>query len=555
MMRLKSITAISMIVVAVSLAYLGLCPPARDRVQSAARAMDFHADLQAQARARPNDPDVWLALAGTGVARECDMTAYRRLVRLRPKWDVPYLALAASLVWNAPSGRSAEYAFLYARPVKRSVLTPEQQAKLSRARAAFETARRLDPENAAPDYLLAYIALAQHRDSEALALLRSALSKPGWSLAERERGIAYYEADRRAMPDAEAGIFSSVTTYWLMPAAPLRELARIAEGMAVTAQRRGDAERAILLRESMMHLGRLVMAHGYTLIHVLCGMAVSQIVTSDKLTPQERALAVRGLREPTPGASDAVHERWYRTLRKAREAKAAAYLRAHGRADLADEIVAFEARHDAWTRNLRRVFDKDDRNMDRFVMLTAQLRQASVAGGAALGLLILWGLAWVGLTALGARSAAVTWPRWAWCVVVAVCTAVAVALSRVVPGMSEWSTFQGYSEEAAAQRWGGAIAIVVLPLLIVSCLVVTWRVRRRVPRERRPGFGRQYVGTLGAVLLPVTALALLGCATVSVPTIQVAKRLTREHKVAIYQGELASLGLKPPAGPTRGREP
>jgi len=84
---------------------------------------------------------------------------------------------------------------------------------------------------------------------------------------------------------------------------------------------------------------------------------------------------------------------------------------------------------------------------------------------------------------------------------------------------------------------------------VVVTLLVTWLVRRRRPlpeNEQRPGFGRQYVGTLTAVLLPVTALLVVAAIGFWVPFAARGDALSKREKVRIYQGELAYYGLPRP---------
>jgi len=544
MMRLKSITAISMIVVAVSLAYLGLCPPARDRVQSAARAMDFPADLRAQARARPDDPQVWLALAAASVhgpGPAGGLEPFKRLFKLRPRWAAPYLVLGAAMARRVPLTRPKELAVLRL-PVheKSRRLTAHERDALRRAQEALRKAMVLDPDDAAPDYLLAYLALAERRDQDAYALLASGLRKPDWSIGEREVSIAAYRVAAREMPALEAGMEASAAWDWLI-GEPVRQVARVTMGMARLARQRGDDERAIRLSSSVMHLGEIMMAGGYTLIEVLVGKAVWAIGYSQLLTREERTAAIGLLRQPKRGESAAKYRQWTQARGRLIRARVAAYLREHGHDNLAKRLLALGDETERWSRDLRPKFEPHMDRTSNLFMLTAVLRQALIGASGSSGLLIVCGLAYLILVSLHRRPVPITWARWKWALLVLSCAGIAFLVSL---GTNRWRVWA--SDDGSLACWGGTLATIGLPLLLLAGLAVIWRVRRRVPREQRPGFGRQYVGTLMALLLPVTALALLGCAAVSVPTIKVAKRMTREHKVAIYQGELASLGLKPP---------
>ena len=556
MARLKSITFVSLVVIVASVAVLLLVPVERDRVRSALVNAEFDARLREQARAHPNDAQIWLALAAGSIAPfdglPRTMDAFDQLFKLKPRWAVPHLVLGTDLARRGRLVRVREFAALYAddpgrpRPTGRP-LTKEQREALKRAIMALETARSLDSQNAAPDYLLAYLALVEHRDGNAVALLRSGLRKNRWDLGRRDVTIACYDAYRHTMPQLEAG-FDAMFGAYVFHGGMLRELARVVTDMAVLAQQRGDDEQAIFLRESMMHLGALVMTNGYTLIDVLSGgVAVWRISVGTRLTPEENAMAVSGVPEPKPHESGERRARWYQALEKAQGAKFVVYLRAHGRADLAERITVFAREHRAWSRRALSATNASDARLFRTLRVLSAFRQALIGAGGALGLLVLCGLACLALRAAGRRPAPMVWARWKWALVVVGCLIVTLGGGMALLRGRWWSSpMPGFADETTAAPWGRLFVLAALPLMVLSTLLIVWVVRRRSAAADRPGFVRQYVATLGAVLAPLVAILLLGCVVMSVPVAIRANDQARRFRIMVYRGELAYLGLKPP---------
>ena len=565
MRRFVSISWLSLLVIVAAAAVLAMLPPVRLLVEAVRMGEDTPLGvcpirLAQEVAKHPDDAQAWLALAMTGGkvpgSWPPDPKALRRVVKLKPKWAAAQIILGNALLSRTPYVWRREIAALSPRFAEeerwqREPFTAEQRATLARAREALQKARSLDPDNAAPYYLLAYIALQEHRDEDALALLREASTTNHWSLGARAASIAVYEtAARRASP---------LHAHMAMMADPgfaagglLRELARIATGMAVLAQQKGDPERAIFLRESVMHLGQVMMTDAYTGLDALVGMAVWRIAASESLTPGEQSAALAGLPAPKPNEAAELTERRKDALARAKVAKLAAYLRAHGRADLAAQILSLGEELTAWRKGLREASSRAWFGPGSLAWALMASAAPIVIAGVALACMVVSGAAYMILWGLKRRPITIVWARWKWALVGLGCFS-ASALVALGPGGGRLSSPFSPWEPPAVAPWAVTCVIAGLPLLVVSALVITWRVRRRQEASARPGFGRQYVGTLTPVLLPVIALVMATAAAGAVPAAREVERAMGRLEMMVYDSELAYYGLQPPAAPVEQR--
>jgi hypothetical protein len=564
MRRFVSISWLSLLVIVASAAVLAVLPPVRLLVEAVRMGEDAPLGVRSMHLAQevakhPDDAQAWLALAvaagyppGSGPP---NIKAFERAIELKPEWPAPYLALGARLVRGGPGVYRPELAALGPRFAEqerwqKKSLTAERRATLARAWEALQRARSLDPDNAAPDYLLAYIALQEHRDDDALALLRDGSGKNHWSVGAREASIAVYEtAARRASP-LHGAMFTMMTLAApLSDANPqLRELARIATGMAVLAQQKGDPERAIFLRQSVMHLGEGMATDAYTALDAVVGISLWDIGGGERLTPAEAATAQAGLPAWKPDEGEQLAERRRDAFTRARVAKCAAYLRAHGRADLAEQVVSYSDELLAWLKGLTKAVRSPWFGPGSLVWALGACAAPIATAGLGLAWIGACGLAYLVLWALKRRPVPVVWARWKWGLVGLGCFG-ASALVALGPGGGRLSSPFSPWEPPAVAPWAVTCVIAGLPLLVVSALVITWRVRRRQEASARPGFVRQYVGTLTAVLLPVIALVMVTAAAGAVPAAREVERAMGHLNLMIYKSELAYYGLQPPTPP------
>jgi len=579
--RRISISSLSLVVIAAALAVLAATPLVRLTVRLMVQDTRPHAKdtlipfdprIKQQAARRPHDAKAWLAAAvatgdppGSG---PLDIAALHRVLELKRDWPAPYLVLGNFLVAKTPRVWRQELAVSYpesAASFKRThieKLTEAQREDIQRAREALQKARSLDPGSAAPDYLLAYLALSEHRDREAVALLRQGLEKRQWSVGQRDANIAVYETAVRSVPPMQANL---LVLAMLGPRfdvdVRLRELARIVTGMSIIARDCGDHKRAIFLRESVMHLGRVMIARAYTVTEALSGEAIWTIAACDRLTPAEQQAIVAKLGKPRRGDTAEATEARRHALTQARQAKFARYLREHGRSDLAGDVTSFGNELAAWRQTL------SNSSVKSWAIHSGLFTEAGLFGtwvaatGIWLSLLVVCGLAWLVLTAVKRRPAPVRWARWKWALAIAGCLGgaqvVGMGMARLWPygyplGPSSLEAL-GVPHVELIMRALQSV-LVGLPLLLVAALVVTWRVRRKSGPGTCPGFGRHYVGTLMAVLLPLTALLLATAAAWAPSANAKFDKGVKRLNVEIYEGHFALLGLpRPrPAQPARG---
>ncbi|HUT74189.1 MAG TPA: hypothetical protein VM221_05045 [Armatimonadota bacterium] len=563
MRRYACVTWISLIVVIAAAAFLILVPIAHLRRESLifeggerARRKD-KALIERQARQRPSDAQAWLALAlrtswaATDSVR-VNEDAFSRVFKLSPEWAAPHLMLGAMLATRVPLGRYDELAGVYperaalARPWAKP-LTPEQRRVIAKAPDALRQARSLDPNNAAPDYLLAYLALAEHRDGHATAFLSAALTKNHWGLGQREAQIALYEAYARALPGLSATVEADLMSYRALGASrAFRELAWLLTAMAVEAQRRGEVERAVFLRRCVLHLGRLLMAEGYTATDAMLGSALWSIGASDALTPAELAAVEAKLGPSGPDLTDRERSRRARLLRRARQAKLEVYLRDHGRPDMAEEIASARPTLEKWRQELSAAIKREN---SFFVWYTALARLADALTFvlAAGGWLALGGVAYLFAWATRAWSRSA---RWATQIRGLAIGFVLVAAAFLGGALS--SERPAYLRVISESDWPAFAAGAGLPLLAVIMVVVGWLRRRKRAREQLPEFFAQCTGALAVVLLVVSAGSVVYASALWLPYRTATTRYIQERKKITYQGELAYLGLEPPTAAVEG---
>jgi hypothetical protein len=559
MMRLKSVSTISLIVIVACGVWLVAVPTLRESIRQSrmpVRATPLQPRLEQQIKQRPHDAQAWFAFAIVSEAPESkrspDMAAFQRVFDLKPKWAAPYLALGGRLTSQVPEVWRSELAafnpdFAAQAKRQRTPLTAKQRETIRRARQVLDKARSLDPANAAPDYLLAFLALMEHRDHDALALLRAGLARNHWSLGQREARIAVYRIGARSLPAVQAFSFTVTALHNPSDLYPrLRELGRIVTGMAVLAERRGDVEGAVFLRRSMLHLGRLMIEQGYTTSDVLVGTAMWNIAASERLTPAEEAAVLTFVARQKRTAHLTETHLGSRAIAAAKREKVARYMREHERADLAEYIISYGSKLTAWVDRMRETLHEHWSDpWYRWGYTVLAFGGVASAGGVAVIGLLLCAASRLLLGRRGGWPPPITWARWKWALVVVAC--LAVPFGAMTWATARYDNPEPYAPSVSTAMSFGTFGLVAgVLLLAIASVMIVWRARRRVARHERPGFGRQYAATLTAALLPTTAVLLLAAVGLSYSVISQSRRFTRDQQVMIYQGELQYLGLKPP---------
>jgi hypothetical protein len=187
----------------------------------------------------PDDPEAQLAacwaptIAGENAAGRD--RGYKRAAALLPASAAPHLLYAGALAQRVPLHRR-EMKVLHPpsqRGGSEPTLTSEEKGLAAEADRALRRVGELDPQNAAVDCLVAYLAFANHQDAEALDALKRALAKSGWDLYERESRQARFRFLQRVYPRAEAADYALEWTS--APITPFVDLARMLAGLSALA--------------------------------------------------------------------------------------------------------------------------------------------------------------------------------------------------------------------------------------------------------------------------------------------------------------------------------
>ncbi len=469
--------------------------------------------------------------------------AYARAAALSPKSAVPHWVYASRVIGEVRLDRR-ELNAVYGEDTygaKSARLDPEQEALAAKVDQALYRAGERDSANAAVDYLRAYLALAEHRDTDAMTLLRSATEKHGWSLYHHDLEAAVSETLRRALPRLEASQFAR--EWGSGSETALLELSEVLTGMSMLAARHGDHKRGIFLRQTLAHMARLMSSNAYGLIGATAAITVAAMASG--WDPKQ----------PVPAAARGREE-----LNTEGETGAAisVYLRQHGRPDLADWF---------WQsgREMRPAHDRvkqlqavEAREYADYPRMAAILGHLSVALAGALGLLLLLGLGALVMKPSRRPVIPIQWPAWRWVLVVALCSAVVflvglvwtgaqlsshVRTIRELSGLFKELGVNEYRVGLGERPWGAYSVVIGLPAILISLFVIVVAYRHRL-EEKRAGLMGYYLGTLLSLLLPLTAVLSLACLLLAVPTAQAAGILAERNQAIIERGEVAYYGLK-----------
>ena len=549
-MRIRSLNMISLVVVMVSCGLVRAVPSVHEAVRASLRRDATERGFLPLAERRPNDEAAWLtacrAIPGTGKARTASLDrAYARAIVLAPTSAAPHWFYAIQLMHDIPFERDEQDVVYprYPRGSHRSTqLNIEQKAAAGKADLALRRAGQLDPQNAAVDYFGAYLALADRKDAAAMALLRSGLGKQRWNEYGRAAAVATLETLRPVLPVAAASTYAanSASNGW---ASTMEwDLARVLAGMSILAARQHDDDRAIFLRESADHLGRLMIRNAYQVLDAETGVIVWAF--GGAWDPRQPVPSVA--RDPTDATSQLYPG-----------AAVAVYLRQHGRAALAREYESFGKQLRPIGIKLDRVKDLRRKQGARERDLATILGHLSLAEIPTLGLLLLSGMTALLLRVFRRPVRPIEWSLWGWLFVVSACLALVFVVGLIWPGES---AFLKSSREMAAQMglntrdvrpslgdrpWGYYFAVVGLPAILVSTwiAVLVHRRRHRDVKVRPVG---HYLGTLLCLLLLLAAVLSLAVFAVGVPAAQETRRHARTEQAVIYRGEIAYYGLRLP---------
>jgi hypothetical protein len=493
---MRFVSTASLVVIALCLAALAAVPPLREAVDEAVMPEHVHVDYLEEAQARGNDAEAWLGAIDYANPVETKVEqieeACERAAKLLPDSPAPQLLFGVRGIVLSRETQS----------------TPDPE-KLKRAWARMEQAAALDPGNPALDYYRAYLALAQHRDEQAMGFLRAALAKKGWNLYQKDAAVAARDVALDQVDPLLASVMATcpMSNSWVQ----LTGLARTLVAMAEQAEASGDHKQAIFLRRSAMHLGQVMIRSGYSLIDALPGLIIWG-ASAELPIPQGK------------GLSDSARLEESVKLKEAGRELLAGYLRSHGENALADEVLSFGKSAD---RLLERIVEHNTREQKRIVQwshLQSALARATRAMVVWLGLLILASIAGFAVTARRRQVAPV---GGAWALAMLMLLGAAGAASFIVTGLSAWLLDAG-------------LVLVLLGVLGAGAVH-----RKRHASDREWGPVGQYVGTLIMVALPLAALLCMTTVGLAGVVACETSAQIKANTQIIERGEIAYYGLRP----------
>ena len=282
------------------------------------------AKVERVAQQNPQDPQMWLGFAECGASSQppgaytyrgmnpaypwdqswSPPDAYQRAIALAPNSPVLYLRYALHFLadWGSLGRKEGWGAGIEEEPER----TAAEMENLRQAERMLRRARRLDPANAACDYLLAYIHLARHQDKQAFAFLQEATSKPHWSLgrqAATKAVLRLLEATGSSSLLLETHAINIEFANGHPINAPLRSLALVLAGLGEQFRARGHHQQAILCYEAGVHLGHVMRRDAYTLIDGLVALAITPVAGGPFLSEEERQQII----EETPITDEEAH--------------------------------------------------------------------------------------------------------------------------------------------------------------------------------------------------------------------------------------------------------
>lgn len=331
-------------------------PPCRREAQELCGApsqsrMPKQRDYEAVALAHPDDAGIWLGYAAFAQVAEAGRTfarggppgaqwkelldfhgpparttaqaAYARAVALQPASPAARLGYAISL-----TAGELQCADRYG-PEGRVPVRPRTAAETASLRSAETTllqAGDLAPGNAAVDYLLAWVYVADRRDAGAVAAAQHGAEKLAWSLYRQDLARGQWRLVDELGPGLDGRLGTTVGASLGKATIHLREVAWMLATTALRERERGNDAAAIACLQCIVRQGYLMRLAACDSIEVMVAQAITEMAApSGLVAPAQWAAAAR------IGDGEARVKR----QKELRHAALGSYLRGHGRADLA----------------------------------------------------------------------------------------------------------------------------------------------------------------------------------------------------------------------------
>lgn len=524
---------------------------------------------------------------------------YQRAMSLAGDSAVPHLRYA---LYRLDASEAPELDWDEYDPTARSSpLSSTEKKILDDAESALRRAQERDPDNAACDYLLAYIHLIRRDEKQAFEMCRSAIEKLRWDAGSRQATEAVLDLLTAAYDSALDEVFA-----WTIGASV--HAYDLARHVGVTLARRGELfrnagehEKAILCFEAAVHLGHLLREEGYWLVDGLVAIPITGAVSGSFISEQERQKVAEEItvsevddREDSAwDLFDAIKDRdeedyrkwakeWFfpseeerrrdeqydRQLEKRRQRYRqirikhfAAYLRQHGRADLARRYRRELPAAYRWRDEAGEAADREPSLRSFLYNWPRYARVLWMMSGFLLGLGILVMLMSVAALYWREQEPSIRWPWLQWLLLGGL-------LVAVVPLFSQWRELHVYSIwypypiylPAAVKGISGIIGAWLILVLALTLF------KRSRTHGQGPGLVRTYLASLRHLVPLVFAVVFLASVVSLWPARQTVERWNAMTRAKIHQGEVeyydigvsdadGNSGMRPKIGPSAQNQP
>ncbi len=563
------------------------------------------AEVEQVVNRHPQDPEMWLAFAECGASSDfpqrywsptypwdqswLPQPAYERAISLAPDSPAPYLRYAIYLLANSGElGRVEEAGVERAEEPQR---TATQIANLREAESLLQEARRLQPDNAACDHLLAYIYLVQHKDEQAFAVLRRAIGKPRWNIGSQAAATAVLRllgAAGSASPLLETHAFGIASSSGIHTTTKLRSLSHNLDGLGEQFRKGAQHQKAILCCEAAVQLGYVMRKDAYSVIDGLVSIAITKIAAASFLSEEERERIMQEVpvtadeghhteeiqtslramhtfskeprgremqrylregskREAVKSAQQRKKEEGVRRqqderMRRMEEARVdnfAAYMHSHGRSGLGEFYRQEIEAANQWKKQARAAIDSQVSSSVFLYGWPGYSRLLWLQTGLPLALWLLVGLISVVVRYWREPRAGLAWHWWQGLPLIGILL-VGIRLLAPWPELHVYSYFYAYPIYLPAAICG--LSLIIAAWLVVV-LVVTLLKRARQAPAQRLGKARTYLATL-RVLVPVTFAVLFLLSVISLwPARQSVQPWRDQTRAKIQQGEVRYLEI------------
>jgi hypothetical protein len=234
------------------------------------------------ARAQEANPRDWQITLGVGLLTfdpDKKSAWVETASKLAPREPAPLAAFLNSQVRELSYRRDEDWGYGQTLPPGREeeLLTPQQAQP---AAAALEAWQGLEPDNAAPKALLAWLYFGEKKDAAGMEQLQAAARSPRLDFHTSDMLKAQIRTlQAGGLTDFDAATAGSASLLFPQLAG-LRSIARVAVYKGYAAQAAGQSQEALADWLAVIHFGRLMRYQDKTIIGYLVGTAIEAIGTA-----------------------------------------------------------------------------------------------------------------------------------------------------------------------------------------------------------------------------------------------------------------------------------